>query len=157
MNLYAAGGFSKCFPLLVILLGSPSLSQGCWGKNHFSTLVEEKRLKVLLGEGIMSSLLPAGCRVNKHSGIRTWDSWREPGLGPWHAHTQACTHVNTCAHTRAGQFTSYLRLLSRLRARTRSPGSLRGRAEPLRGKKRKGSGLLERRMDGTPSLSPKEH
>lgn len=149
--------FPNAFPSLLFFLDPPSLSQGFWGKNHFLFGGGEKTEGSWGGVGIMSGLLSAGCRVNKHSRVRKRDSWRESGLGPWHAHTQACTHVNTCAHTRAGPCTSYLRLLSRLRARTRSPSSLRGRAEPLRGKKRKGSGFLERRTDGTPSLSPKEH
>lgn len=67
-----------------------------------------------------------------------------------HAHTCMCahTHMRTHAHTDA----LYLCWLSRAATRLWASESAWEREGPLRGKKRKGSGYLERRTDGALSL-----
>ena len=67
--------------------------------------------------------------------------------------TRACEHTHTHTHTHVHIWMLYLRWLSRTATRPWTSVSPRERGGgPLRGKKRKGSGYLERRMDGALSL-----
>ena len=67
-------------------------------------------------------------------------------------HTHACTHMHACTHIHTCTHALYLCWLSRAAARPWTSVSPWGRGGPLRGKKRKGSGYLEGRMDGALSL-----
>ena len=83
---------------------------------------------------------------------RTWTPGKHDHTGASCTCTRACEHTHTHTSTHVHIQMLYLRWLSRTAARPWTSLSPRERGGPLRGKKRKGSGYLEGRMDGALSL-----
>ena len=150
----------NAFLFVIILRSLQQLPEVLGGRGSFSPFGRWERR----GPERSSSLLKVTQRVSVTAWVRTQVSLR-PGCGLGccsigHAHTYlpTCTQVltplmhtherkaYTCTHT------LYLRRLSWAAARPWTSVSPRGRGGPLRGKKRKGSGYLEGRMDGALSL-----